>query len=333
MIHSYVDPRAFTSRIRAQDVFDVSFRPECATRYIMSFDQLFDELAISTDPFALCELRGTCDLGLGRDTQTTLHYILSGNGEIDLNGRGSLKVSQGSLVLIPAMQTHALRNFGSQSERIPECKPAALNIAQLVKHAEEGGDTQLIALCAHVHVGLRGLNDVIDLIREPLVETVTEGNTILPALTSLLAELTHPGLGSRAMIRAILTQCMIDMLRKRLTTQDKSLRWMAALTDPTLWNALRAMLDDPGANHSVDTLADLVGMSRSAFALRFSEAYGSGPMELLRDLRMRQAGHLLRTTDLPIKRIAHLMGFASRSAFSRRFETSTGQSPSTFRKE
>jgi transcriptional regulator GlxA family with amidase domain len=54
-------------------------------------------------------------------------------------------------------------------------------------------------------------------------------------------------------------------------------------------------------------------------------------MELLRDLRMKRAGYLLEKTDLPVKRVAELVGFASRSAFTRAFEANTGQSPRDFR--
>lgn len=297
----------------------------------MDLEHIFDELEIATDPFALCELRGSCDLGLGRDPQATLHYILSGQGEITLKGRAPVQVAEGSLVLIPAMHSHALRSFGYTTEPLPDCKPAALNLARLLKQSDRESGAQLTALCSHVQVGLRGLADIIDLIREPLIECVSDHSKMRPALSAMIQELAHPGLGSRAMIRTLLTQCMIEMLRTRLSVRDSALHWMAALTDPSIWNALSKMIDEPGAPHSIESLAESVGMSRSAFAKRFANAYGSGPMELLRDLRMRQASRLLATTDLPVKRIASLMGFASRSAFTRRFEAITGQSPSGFR--
>jgi AraC-like DNA-binding protein len=297
----------------------------------MKYNHIFDELEISANPFALCELRGTCDLGLGRDASATLHYILSGEGEISLRGRDPLKVSRGMLIFIPALQSHSLHSFGSLNDPIPECKPAALKLASLMASAEPAESGQLTALCAHVSVGLRGITDVIDVIREPMVENVSSPNLMRPVLQALLEEVSNPQLGSRAMIRALLLQCMIDMLRKRLTQDESALRWMAALADPSIWNALKLMLDSPGDNHTVESLAQSVRMSRAAFAKRFSDAYGSGPMELLRDLRMRRAGQLLEKTDLPVKRVAILVGFASRSAFTRAFEAMTGQSPRDFR--
>ncbi|KKM25844.1 hypothetical protein LCGC14_1590830, partial [marine sediment metagenome] len=302
-------------------------RPDNGQNGFMEFEHIFDELEITTNPFAICELQGTSNLGLERDASATLHYILSGEGEITLRSRAPLRVYRGSLVLIPALQSHGLHSFGVTSNPVPKCKPAALSLGHLMATPDCGGDGQLIALCAHVDVGLRGVADIIDLIREPLIENVSAPNRMHPALQTLLYEIANPSLGSRAMIRALLTQCMIEMLRKRLAVSDNALHWMAALADPTVWKALRAMLDEPGDNHTVESLADSVGMSRAAFAKRFSSAYGSGPIELLRDLRMRRAGALLRDTDFPVKRVAEMVGFTSRSAFSRAFETTTGQPP------
>lgn len=298
----------------------------------MKYDHIFDELEISTDPFALCELRGTCDLGLGRDASATLHYILSGEGEISLRAQEPIKVSRGMLVFIPALQNHALRSFGSKNDPVPECKPAALKLASFMAGTQQMDRGQLTSLCAHVSVGLRGATDIIDVIREPMIENVSSPSQMRPALQALLGEVSNPQLGSRAMIRTLLMQSMIQMLRKRLANDESGVRWMAALADPSIWNALKAMLDNPGDNHTVENLAECVSMSRAAFAKRFAEAYGSGPMELLRDLRMRRAGHLLEKTDLPVKRVADLVGFSSRSAFTRAFEAKTGQSPRDFRR-
>lgn len=301
----------------------------------MNYEHIFDNLEINSEPFALCELRGACDLGLGRDPSTTLHYILAGEGEVFVTGSPPIKVSPGSLVLIPAQQRHSLRSFGGPTVPVPACKPAALNLVHLL-HAPEQSDPnmgQLVAICAHVNVGLRGDTNLIDLIREPLVERHNQDGPMKSLLTSLLREVSEPQLGSRAMIRTILLQTMLELLRTRIQKDDPALQWMSALKDTSLWMALRAMLDAPGNPHTVETLAAHVNMSRSAFAKRFSDAYGTGPMELLRDLRLRMAGRLLADTDLPVKRVAEMVGFSSRSAFSRMFEGYTGQSPRAFRQE
>lgn len=299
----------------------------------MKYEYVFDQLDISTDPFALCEIKGNCEVNLGQDVGATLHYILSGEGSLSLRSGPAIPIFPGTLVLVPALHSHSLRSHGTPSRPMPQCNPAALKLRHILAVSDNTSDgEQVTAICARVKVGLRGAMDVIDLIRTPIVEVIGEGGVLGSAIDVFLSELSNPTLGSKAMIRAVLIQCMIEMLRRRLKSEDGELRWMAALRDPMVWDALRVMLDTPGDPHTVETLAEHVGMSRSAFAQRFTAAYGSGPIELLRDLRLRLAANLLTTTDLPVKRIAHQVGFTSRTAFSRVFEQRTGESPNQFRK-
>ncbi len=300
----------------------------------MTFEHVFNELEIDAEPFALCELQGRCDMGLGRRSGATLHYVLAGRGEILFRGRPPVGVARGTLVLVPALHSHTLRSFGEPGRPLPDCRPAELG---LVRHLETGAGAdsagKLLAVCSDVTVGLRGVGGLVDLVREPIVEEVETGSALSAPVDRLLRELSAPTLGSQALIRALLLECMIQLLRMRLQARDPALNWMAALIDEGLWSALRLMLDRPGHPHTVESLADVAGMSRSSFAARFSEAYGSGPMTLLRDLRMHLAASLLGQSDLPVKRIAELAGFQSRSAFTRAFESATGQSPRSFRAE
>lgn len=300
----------------------------------MSYEHIFEELDIDADPFALCELQGQSRLGLGRQPFATLHYVLAGDGEIVVGDQPAIHVERGTLVLVPATQAHTLCSHGGQGSPLPDCHPAELNLARhlRVDNDDEAGGG-LLAICSQVKIGVRGLRGLIDLIRDPLIERIDPKSAMVGAVDQLLQELSEPKLGSKAMIRALLLQCMIQLLRRRLTSNEPGLRWMAALADEKLWSALRSMLDQPGHAHSVESLAEAASMSRSTFAQRFSEAYGSGPMELLRSLRMHLAASLLTESDLPVKRIAELAGFKSRSAFKRAFEGNVGKSPQGFRSD
>lgn len=133
------------------------------------------------------------------------------------------------------------------------------------------------------------------------------------------------------MVRALLLQCMIEMLRARLASGDPGVTWLASLADPGLWLGLRAMLDDPGNPHTLESLAGAAGMSRSRFAARFRAAYGRGAMTLLRDLRLAHAAQLLTERRMSVDQVARAVGFQSRSAFSRAFVAMWGASPRAFR--
>lgn len=312
------------------DATGISGKPDT-----MSFDHVFDQLDIATKPFAICEIYGSCHVALNPDAAVTLHYVLCGEGQITMRTQPPIRVTKGSLVLIPSLNSHTVLNAGDAFVPGPSCKPAALNLQRILKSVSdaEQSPSRLIALCAHVSIGLKGATDVVNLIREPLVAQVENSDVLSNLVDTLMREVSEPQVGSSALIRALLLQAVIAMLRDRLAAQDGAMDWMSVLRDPMIWKALRTMLDKPGDPHSVESLAEASGLSRAAFARRFAEAYGSGPMDLLRSLRIRKAGELLRTSELPIKRVAEVVGFSSRSAFSRTFEAISGQSPSVFRKQ
>ena len=174
---------------------------------------------------------------------------------------------------------------------------------------------------------------MVDLIRQPMRVHIDQGSALDTTLNALLQELAKPKLGSRAIIRTLLLQSMLHMFRDRLIANDPALTWISAIGNRVLWSSLKAMLNNPGLPHSVESLAETSGMSRSAFARKFSDAYGDGPMKFLRQLRMNLAAQLLQDTDQPVKLIAGKTGFQSRSAFTRTFEQSFGQSPRSYRAE
>jgi len=299
----------------------------------MDFEHIFNEMEISAAPFALCELNGRCDLNLNRQSFATLHYVLSGAGEIAFPNAPKIKIDRGTFVLIPAFQPHTLKSYGDTVSPTPDCQPAELDLINFIRgDALQNSSTKLLAVCSRVKVGLRQITDIVDLIRVPIVNNNISDAGLEGTIGKLLHELSSPRMGSKAMIRAILLQCMIGLLRVEIENNNPALKWMTALKDQRLWSVLQLMLETPGNQYSLETLANQAGMSRSVFAKRFAEAYGSGPMELLRDMRMRLAASMLEQTEMPVKRIAELVGFKSRSAFTRSFEVYHGTSPRGFRK-
>lgn len=297
----------------------------------MDTDFILDQLDVVAEPFALCQLNGKCELGLDKGPTATLHYILAGRGEILLPEQAPITLQRGSLVLVPALSSHVIHSFGEPGDPVPVCRPAELELAHFIRGEMGHQDDQLIAICSRISLSLRSLFNLIDLVRAPIVQAVNADSFLELPIQAILRELADPGPGSMAMIRALLLVCTIEMIRRRLAAGDQSLTWMAALRDARLWSALQQMLDAPGEAHSLESLAEVSGMSRSTFAKRFSDAYGNGPMELLRDLRMQRAATSLIETDIPVKRIAEMSGFRSRSAFTRAFEAATGVSPQAFR--
>ncbi|GAA3132503.1 helix-turn-helix domain-containing protein [Nonomuraea salmonea] len=68
------------------------------------------------------------------------------------------------------------------------------------------------------------------------------------------------------------------------------------------------------------------------FARRFQQETGMSPGRWLTQQRLRRARHLLESTDLPVERIAHEVGFATATSLRRHLAAETGVAPSTYRR-
>jgi AraC family transcriptional activator of mtrCDE len=106
----------------------------------------------------------------------------------------------------------------------------------------------------------------------------------------------------------------------------------SVLSDPLVARAFAAMAMRPGDDHSLQSLAHLACLSRSAFVARFTSAVGKSPMQVLRELRLRQAMYQLKASGLPIELIARNAGYSSRSSFIKAFRKSYGVDPSEARR-
>ncbi|MHB9756396.1 helix-turn-helix domain-containing protein [Streptomyces sp. BYX5S] len=108
-------------------------------------------------------------------------------------------------------------------------------------------------------------------------------------------------------------------------------RAAAARRDPRLIRADALVAADPGAPHTVRSLARHVALSPSRFAHLYAEQSGRTPMQAVRAARLSHAQQLLDATDLDIGQIARASGFASPFHFSRAFRERFGVPPSVYR--
>ncbi len=101
---------------------------------------------------------------------------------------------------------------------------------------------------------------------------------------------------------------------------------------PRIDRVLKAIHTDPGADWSLDSLAELAHMSRSTFTSNFREMVGMSAMAYLTSWRMYKARSLVQTTGLPLKIIADKVGFRSQSGLNKAFKQYFNVTPKNLRK-
>jgi AraC-like DNA-binding protein len=83
----------------------------------------------------------------------------------------------------------------------------------------------------------------------------------------------------------------------------------------------------------IAALASGAGYSREHFIRAFAMAYGETPGRYRTRRRVERARELLRSANLTVTEICHLVGFTSVGTFSTRFSELTGMSPTRYRAE
>ncbi|GAA3707738.1 helix-turn-helix domain-containing protein [Nonomuraea antimicrobica] len=101
--------------------------------------------------------------------------------------------------------------------------------------------------------------------------------------------------------------------------------------DERVRRALALIAAEPGAPHSVASLARAVALSPSRFAHLFAEETGQTPMQAVRWARVRHAASLLEVTDMDVGHVAAASGFVSPFHFSRAFRKEYGLPPRDYR--
>jgi len=81
----------------------------------------------------------------------------------------------------------------------------------------------------------------------------------------------------------------------------------------------------------LEALARRAGYSRFHFLRAFRAAYGETPRAYLTRRRIERAKDLLRSANLTVTEVCHLVGFSSLGSFSARFNELVGVTPTAYR--
>ncbi|MBK3645966.1 MULTISPECIES: AraC family transcriptional regulator [Streptomyces] len=165
-----------------------------------------------------------------------------------------------------------------------------------------------------------------------LPATVGADRSLRAAVELLGMELEEREPGSDAIVTSLLDTLLLYVLRAWWRRERKGTGWSAALADPAVGAALRAIHGDPAHPWTVEELGAAGGLSRAAFARRFTTLVGEPPLAYLTWWRMTTAGKLLREADLPLRSVAERTGYTSEFAFAKAFKREYGMAPGQYRR-
>jgi AraC-like DNA-binding protein len=261
-----------------------------------------------------------------------VHFVARGECDLALGDRTPTRLTAGDLVVFPGGDAHMLCSPGIGRAATVSGFELAMRTPGTRLRAG-GSEIDTVVVCGAfvigepAHPALRGLPRIIhlpgDAGRPP--------HWLAPLVDALAAEAFDGGPGSDLVMARLSDALLIRALRQHGDTLAPP-GWLAGLRDPAVAAALTAMHADPAGPWTVEHLARTAGLSRAAFAARFTDRVGEPAMRYLLSLRIQRAKTLLRSREATVAAVAGQVGYRSDVAFAAAFKREVGTSPGAYRR-
>lgn len=162
----------------------------------------------------------------------------------------------------------------------------------------------------------------------PRFVVLSEADLGSPLLPLLADEILKDDPGQDAVLDRLLDLLLIAVLRAWFARPEADPpAWYVGQSDSVVGPALRLMQHHPDHPWTVAELAAAGGVSRAAFARRFTDVVGEPPMTFLTGWRLALAADLLRDPTATLASVAHRVGYSTPFALSAAFKREHGVSP------
>ncbi len=206
----------------------------------MLVDRLVDHVTVDVEPFAVCQLQTGWRLRLPGNAGTVLHFVLEGTGRLR-SPSGDWSLEPLTLAVVPHDMPHSVEcGEGPLSENVIHSVPECEGILEIQAGAKGASDLRIA--CGLINVTYGDSLDLFGRLDRVIVADLSAFPQSEAAFTGILSEQQNPAEGSTALTRALMTQCLIYLLRQTVEESDGPLPWLVALDDPGLSRALELLL-------------------------------------------------------------------------------------------
>jgi AraC family transcriptional regulator len=173
----------------------------------------------------------------------------------------------------------------------------------------------------------------LDLARPELGTRVGFEDPVLLQTAQALAHEVADESGTRSLV---VDGLRIDLILRLLDGYSSLADGVGRLSPTRLGSRTLRLLDEYVHAHlespiRIGDLAALAGLSRFHFARVFRASVGQTPHQYVLERRLTRARELVRSSDVPLRDVAAMTGFADQSHLTRTFKRSFGTTPATLR--
>ncbi len=294
--------------------------------------RVMETLRLGGAAFSLAELSAPWGVASGEHETGLFHAVIAGSCWATIDGREPVYLSSGQVVLFPHGHHHVL--LDDRDSQVSPAWQRASNENGLARLHIDGGGKETTLLCGTVHFGQSGLHPMLSAL-PPIIVVGGRDDPGEPWISSTIdmmrRELSAPQSGASGVLSRLADVIVMYAIRSLMAGGDVDVGWLEALRDPPIAEAVALIHERPAASWTAADLAAAVGLSRSAFYPRFTDALGEPPGAYLARWRLHLAANLITHDKLTIAAAARQVGYADDAALGRAFRRWTGVSPSQYR--
>jgi AraC-like DNA-binding protein len=120
-------------------------------------------------------------------------------------------------------------------------------------------------------------------------------------------------------------------IRNWFSQSSKNTSLLKAISDERMVRVVNAVQKEPQKKWTTQNMAQVAGMSRSAFSQRFVRLFGLNPSKFVRNIKLDLPEAYFRDEGVSIGEAAHRLGYESEAAFARAYKRFKGLSPGTIK--
>lgn len=266
------------------------------------------------------------------ELEAPFHVLLDGACRLQV-GAVLLDLRPGDVVMIPSGAPHRVITAGDAG---PTGTAETAGEAFMTTRSEHGGEPVIDLFCGHYTFDAGAGSLLFASLPDPVHVSFgqsADSDEVLRMLSALMrGEAQREGEGTAAVLSALCTVLLAMVLRTARGDATRTALWTAA-ADGRIASAVEGMLNEPGADWTIERLSRAAAMSRATFLRHFTRDTGTTVGAFLARARLMTAAELLTTTDATVASVAGQVGYSSESAFSRAFRAHLGTTPARFRRE
>ncbi|HEY1837505.1 MAG TPA: AraC family transcriptional regulator [Rhizomicrobium sp.] len=294
--------------------------------------ELLNAVRVVRSDWAILELGYSARLRLPRDKRAYVHFVLEGTALLEGAGveGGAAALAAGSYAIVLDGKAHAIghgpkgaltdTHYFQDDHTL--CSPPMLRFGSGAPAARVLSGTLEIS---------RASGDLLRRGLPGLLLNMRDGGAL--ELDPQGLERSAMGAGGMAFLNVVADMLLVQAVRGAIVQVSPSENAAADIfSAPQIGTALRLIDTQPEKNWSVSLLAGEVGMSRSVFAAAFRQSVGEPPMQYITSVRIARSGQLLKSSTMPVVKVAQQVGYGSVSSFARAFKRHHGATPGAFRR-